>query len=362
MAIVTVQEMLDAGVHFGHRASRWNPKMKPYLLGKRNAIHIIDLKQTVRGMVRGTHFLKAVTAQGYTALFVGTKRSARNVVREEAMRCGMPFVTERWLGGTLTNFETIRRRLRRLEEIEVMEDNGETLLLKKKQLSRLMREKRKLLKNLAGIRNMTELPGALVIVDPRREHIAVREANRMNIPVVAMVDTDCDPDPIDVAIPSNDDALRSVGIVLSRLADSCDSGRKIAATRAGELERASMDERTKSALAVATGDAGRRGPAKRVVVRRATTGEGDEAATDETEVTEATADDGVTTETAAADVTASESPQTAPSDEPESAPAEQAVTPETAAAEAPTEPAAEETPETAEEAPAEGDDTEKKDS
>lgn len=319
MAIVTVQEMLDAGVHFGHRASRWNPKMKPYLLGKRNSIHIIDLKQTVRGLVRGTHFLKAATAQGYTALFVGTKRSARNVVREEAMRCGMPFVTERWLGGTLTNFETIRKRLRRLEEIEGMEDNGETGLLKKKQLSRLMREKRKLLKNLAGIRNMTELPGALVIVDPRREHIAVREANRMNIPVVAMLDSDCDPDPIDVAIPANDDALRSVGIILARLADSCDSGRKIAATRAGELERASMDERTKSALAAATGDVGRRGPAKKVVVRRAT---GAEAAP--------VAEDAEATPAPEAEA----APEAAPAAETAAAP-EAAAAPETAAPEAP---------------------------
>ncbi len=162
MSQVNVQELLDSGVHFGHRTSRWNPKMKPFLRGKRNTIHIIDLKATVRGLVRATHFLRAVTGEGYDVLFVGTKRSAKNVIREEAMRAEMPFVTERWLGGTLTNFETIRGRLNRLEELEGVETSGEIAGYTKKALSRHNREKRKLLKNLSGIRNMSSLPGAVV--------------------------------------------------------------------------------------------------------------------------------------------------------------------------------------------------------
>ncbi len=271
MAVVSVNELLEAGVHFGHRTSRWNPKMKPFLLGKRNTIHIIDLKATVRGLARATHFLRAVTAEGYDVLFVGTKRSAKNVIREESMRCEMPFVTERWLGGTLTNFETIRGRLNRLEELEAIETTGELITLSKKAQSRHNREKRKLLKNLSGIRAMSNLPGAVVIVDPKREHIAVREANRENIPIIAIVDSDCDPDPIDIPIPGNDDAMRSVTVLLKRLSESCMTGKKAAKSRAAEFRRGGMDESTQDAIARATGEAGRRGPSKTVVVRRAST-------------------------------------------------------------------------------------------
>ena len=270
MSAINVQELLDSGVHFGHRTSRWNPKMAPYLRGKRNTIHIIDLQATVRGLVRGEHFLRAVTGEGYDVLFVGTKRSAKNVIREEAMRCEMPFVTERWLGGTLTNFETIRGRLQRLEELETLEESGEVAAMSKKEQARHNREKRKLLKNLAGIRAMSSLPGAVVIVDPRREHIATREANRCNIPIIALVDSDCDPDPIDIPIPANDDAMRSVSILLARLADACLTGKRAAKSRAAEVRRGlEVDQSTQAAIAEATGETGRRGPSKTVVVRRA---------------------------------------------------------------------------------------------
>ena len=270
MSQVNVQELLDSGVHFGHRTSRWNPKMKPFLRGKRNTIHIIDLKATVRGLVRATHFLRAVTGEGYDVLFVGTKRSAKNVIREEAMRADMPFVTERWLGGTLINFETIRGRLNRLEELEGVETSGEIAGYTKKALSRHNREKRKLLKNLSGIRHMNNLPGAVVIVDPRREHIATREANRCNIPIIALVDSDCDPDPIDIPIPANDDAMRSVSTLVNKLSEACLTGKRAASSRAAEVRRGlDVDQRTQDAIADATGESGRRGPAKAVVVRRA---------------------------------------------------------------------------------------------
>lgn len=269
MPIVTVQELIDAGVHFGHRTSRWNPKMKPFLQCKRNSIHIIDLRSTVRGLVQGSHFLKNVSRDGWKVLFVGTKRGAKNVVREEALRCGMPFVSERWLGGTLTNFDTIRMRLARLEELENLERSGETAAMRKKELANHNREKRKLLKNLEGIRTMTSLPGALVVVDPKREYIAVREANRVGIPIVALVDTDSDPDPIDIPIPANDDAMRSVTALVRRLADACVEGSAAAKARAGELQRGAVDASTADAIASATGESGRRGPAKKVVVRRA---------------------------------------------------------------------------------------------
>ena len=274
MPIVTVQELLDAGVHFGHRTSRWNPKMKPFLVGKRNSIHIIDLRETVKGLIRAVHFLRAITADGYDVLFVGTKRGAKTVVRGEAARAGCPFVTERWLGGTLTNFDTIRGRLQRLEELENIETSGEIATYSKKELSGHNREKRKLMKNLEGIRTMSNLPGAMVIIDPKREHISVREANRMNIPVVALVDTDCDPDLIDVPIPANDDAMRSVTVILKRLADACEGGKKAAQARQGEMQRGHVDDRTADAIAGVTGEQGRRGPAKRVVVRRAQGGQG----------------------------------------------------------------------------------------
>ncbi len=226
MAIVSIRELIEAGVHFGHRVSRWNPKMKPYIFGKRNLIHIIDLTETVKGLIKGTYFLRKVAARGEEIVFVGTKRQARSTVEAEAKRCEMHYVTERWLGGTLTNFRTILARVKRLEELEKMEEDGSLHSYSKKMISSLMREKRKIKRNLEGIRRMRKLPGALFVVDPRREKNAVAEAAKLGIPVVALLDTDSDPESCDIAIPGNDDAMRSVQLVVTRIADAVFAGKK----------------------------------------------------------------------------------------------------------------------------------------
>lgn len=223
--LVTLEELIQAGVHFGHRCSRWNPKMAPYIYGKRNAIHIIDLKETVKGVLRGSYFLERLVRNGGEVLIVGTKPQIRQLVRAEAERCGMHFVSERWLGGTLTNHQTIRGRLARLEELENFEKSGELNKYSKKELSAMMREKKKLLRNLDGIRRMHKLPQALVIIDPRREESALRECFKMGIPSVCIIDTDADPGRVDIPIPANDDAYRSVHVILSKLADACNRGK-----------------------------------------------------------------------------------------------------------------------------------------
>ncbi len=237
MTKITLDNLLENGVHFGHRASRWNPKMKRYIHGKRNAIHIINLEETVRGLVRATHYLEKQVAEGGKVLWVGTKRSAKEAVRTVARRTKQPFVTERWLGGTLTNFRTIRSRLGRLTEIEDMESSGILAALKKKEQARIRNERKKLLKNLEGIRDLEKLPACLVVVDPKNEHIAVAEANKMRIPVIAVLDTDCDPDVVDVAIPGNDDAMRSVSALLDILAAGVEEGVKVWAVVEAEQER-----------------------------------------------------------------------------------------------------------------------------
>src|SRR3954465_5223609 len=220
-----VKDLIDAGVHFGHRVSRWNPKMKPYIYGKRNMIHIIDLKETVRGLLRATKYFQRVASAGGLILFVGTKRQAAETVIEECNRCQMPYVTERWLGGTLTNFRTIRSRLERLEELETLLDGEQALSYSKKMISTLTRERRKIERNLSGIRNMTRLPEALMVIDPHREHIAVAEARKLGIKVVALLDTDCDPDHVDLPIPGNDDSMRSIELLVKRLADAIIEGK-----------------------------------------------------------------------------------------------------------------------------------------
>jgi len=226
LASALVRELIDCGVHFGHRTGRWNPKMAPYIFGKRNSIHIIDIRETVKGLLRAKKFLSALVAAGHDVLVVGTKRQAREVVEKQARRVGMPFVTERWLGGTLTNFKTIRSRLARLEELERLEATGEINNFSKKMKSTIDRERRKIARNLDGIRGMTRLPGALVILDVAREHIAVREARKLAIPTVCLVDTDGDPDCADIVIPGNDDAMRSVELVVRELADAIDEGKR----------------------------------------------------------------------------------------------------------------------------------------
>lgn len=225
MALVMLKELVDAGVHFGHRASRWNPKMKPYIYGKRNLIHIIDLRETMRGLLRAHKFVAKVASQGSLVLFVGTKRQAQEVVSNEAKRCGMPYVDERWLGGTLTNFRTIRSRLKHLEELEGILGSAAVSEYSKKMLASLRREYRKIYRNLHGIREMNRLPDALVVVDPRREHNAVREARKLGVKVVALIDTDSDPDEIDLPIPGNDDSMRSIELVARILADAVLEGR-----------------------------------------------------------------------------------------------------------------------------------------
>ena len=222
---IAVKDLIDAGVHFGHRASRWNPKMKPYIYGKRNLIHIIDLKETVRGLLRATKFFHRVAANNGLILFVGTKRQASETLVEECGRAGMPYVTERWLGGTLTNFRTIRSRLERLEELEQTLDGEQAYSYSKKMISTLTRERKKIDRNLSGIRHMTRLPEALMIVDPHREHIAVTEARKLGIKIVALLDTDCDPDDVDLPIPGNDDSMRSIELVVKRLMDSIIEGK-----------------------------------------------------------------------------------------------------------------------------------------
>jgi small subunit ribosomal protein S2 len=257
VAIVQVKDLLDAGVHYGHRASRWNPKMRPYIYGKRNLIHIIDLRETVRGLLRAHRYVSQVVGRGGLVLFVGTKRQAKELVEREARRCGMPYVSERWLGGTLTNYRTIRNRLKRLEELEamwlpmgenpnridmtqymqsMMTDSGKLDIHKapesaeirthsKKMVSSLSRELAKIRRNLQGIREMKRLPDALVVIDPKKEHIAVKEAQRMGVATVALIDTDSDPDTVDLPIPGNDDSIRSIELVVTKGADAVLEGK-----------------------------------------------------------------------------------------------------------------------------------------
>ena len=258
MSLVQVKDLIESGVHFGHRASRWNPKMRPFIYGKRNLIHIIDLRETVRGLLRASKFLAQVASRGSLVLFVGTKRQAKEAIERESNRCHIPYVSERWLGGTLTNYRTIRDRLKRLQELESLwlpagerpekyemlsymknmrNESGKFELTKapetaairtgysKKMVATLNRELSKITRNLQGIREMNRLPDAIVVIDPKREEIAVKEAKRMGVSTVALIDTDSDPDMVDLPIPGNDDSIRSIELVLARLADAVSEGR-----------------------------------------------------------------------------------------------------------------------------------------
>ncbi|MFO0985084.1 MAG: 30S ribosomal protein S2 [Planctomycetota bacterium] len=243
MPFVSVDDLIGAGVHFGHKVSRWNPKMGPYIHGKRNLIHIIDLVETIKGLARGRTFLNRLGRAGQKIVVVGTKRQIKNVIQAEATRAGSPFVNERWLGGTLTNFTTIRSRLKRLEELEKLESEGTMQLYVKKQQSRLTRELRRIKKNLDGIRTLDKLPGAVLVVDPRKEYIAVKEANRLGIPILAVLDTDCDPTEVDIPIPGNDDAMKSVQILLAKLVDAFLEGKsQYSEAAAAEARAAEEDE------------------------------------------------------------------------------------------------------------------------
>ncbi|AHF07532.1 30S ribosomal protein S2 [Desulfitobacterium metallireducens] len=220
MAVISMKQLLEAGVHFGHQTRRWNPKMARYIFTERNGIYIIDLQKTVKKVDEAYNFVRNLAADGGTMLFVGTKKQAQESVKEEAERCGMYFVNERWLGGMLTNFQTIQKRVNRLKELERMDAEGVFEILPKKEVANLRHEMEKLERFLGGIKTMKKLPDALFIVDPRKERIAVAEARRLNIPIVGIVDTNCDPDEIDVVIPANDDAIRAVKLLTGKMADA----------------------------------------------------------------------------------------------------------------------------------------------
>ncbi len=234
MAKQLARELINAGVHFGHGASRWNPKMAPFIFAKRGNIHVIDVKKTLKGILIAKKLLAEVVASGGDVVFVGTKRQAQKAVEAGANRCGMHHVSERWLGGMLTNFRTVRSRLQRLEQLEAMEQDGTLEAESKKQASRFKREMRKIRTNLGGVRKMTRLPGAVVVVDARKEYLALREAHKLEIPTVGILDTDSDPDTVDVAIPANDDSIRAIEIILNELADAVAIGKTMVSVRQPE--------------------------------------------------------------------------------------------------------------------------------
>jgi small subunit ribosomal protein S2 len=241
MAVINMKELLEAGVHFGHQTRRWNPKMKPYIFGARNGIHIIDLQKTVRLFKSTYDFIVRTVSEGYSVLFVGTKKQAHDSIIEESERCGMFYVVHRWLGGTLTNFNTIRKSIARLKELEGMKVDGSINRYTKKEILKMEKDLFKLNKNLGGIKDMDELPGAIFVVDPKREKIAVREGKKLGIPVIAIADSNCDPDEIDLIIPGNDDAIRSIRLICSKVADACIEGHHRAEERLkaeAELEKA----------------------------------------------------------------------------------------------------------------------------
>ena len=220
MAVISMKQLLEAGVHFGHQTRRWNPKMAPYIFTERNGIYIIDLQKTVKKVEDAYQAIANIVKDGGEVLFVGTKKQAQDSIKEEAERCGMYYVNERWLGGMLTNFETIKTRIKKLAEIDAMIEDGTMDVLPKKEVAKLMKEKEKLDKNIGGIKEMKKIPDVMFIVDPRKEKIAVQEAHSLNIPIVAIVDTNCDPEEVDYVIPGNDDAIRAVKLIAGRMADA----------------------------------------------------------------------------------------------------------------------------------------------
>lgn len=244
MGVVTMKELLESGVHFGHQVKRWNPKMKKYIFGERNGIHIVDLQKTLKGVEDAYNFIRNMTSTGAPALFVGTKKQAQDSIAEEARRASAFYVNSRWLGGMLTNFLTVRKSIERLKKIETMKADGTYNVLTKKEVAQLEKEREKLEKNLAGIKEMTNLPGVLFVIDPKKERIAIAEARRLSIPVVAVVDTNCNPDDADYVIPGNDDAIRSIKLISSKMADAVLEGRGVLQKTMGEeMERAEIEEK-----------------------------------------------------------------------------------------------------------------------
>lgn len=235
-AKINIHTLLEAGVHYGHQTRRWNPKMKPYIFGERNGVYILDLKQTILGADKAYTFLKDTAAKNGTILFVGTKKQAQEAIKTQAERCGMPYIAERWLGGMLTNFTTMRSRINRMEQLEAMVEDGTMATLPKKEQAVNGKELAKLQRNLGGVRNMKSLPQALFVVDTQREELAVREANRLHIPIVGLLDTNCDPDVIDYGIPANDDAIRSINLMTEMVADAILAGSGKEQITAEEME------------------------------------------------------------------------------------------------------------------------------
>ncbi|MBI4335055.1 MAG: 30S ribosomal protein S2, partial [Candidatus Omnitrophica bacterium] len=238
-----MKQLLEAGVHFGHQTKRWNPKMKRYIFGERNKVYIIDLQKTIEGLTAACNFLRDVASKGGSVLFVGTKKQAQQIIKDEAARCGAFYVNERWLGGAITNFQTIRKSVRRMDEIDKMKQDGTFEALKKKEVAHLTKEMAKLLKNLEGIRKMDKLPTAVYLVDANVEITAVREAHRLSIPVVGLLDTNCDPDKIDYVIPGNDDAIRSIKLITTMVADAILEGKRkhIEGVEAAQREQAELE-------------------------------------------------------------------------------------------------------------------------
>jgi small subunit ribosomal protein S2 len=245
MAVVTMKELLEAGVHFGHQVKRWNPKMKKFIFGERNGIHIVDLQKTLKGLIEAYNFIKEVAATGAPILFVGTKKQAQDAIAEEARKSGSFYVNSRWLGGMLTNFATVKKSIERLKKIDTMKEDGTYLVLTKKEVSLLEKERTKLEKNLSGIKDMTAFPGALFVIDPRKERIAIAEARRLSLPIVAVVDSNCDPDEIDYVIPGNDDAIRAIKLIASKMADAIlESKGALAKAREEAAEKSKAEEKS----------------------------------------------------------------------------------------------------------------------
>ena len=242
MSVISMKQLLEAGVHFGHQTRRWNPKMKEYIFTERNGIYIIDLQKTVKKIDEAYYFIRDLAMEGGTVLFVGTKKQAQESIEQEAKRCEMFYVNQRWLGGMLTNFKTIQSRINKLRKIEKMEADGDFDLLPKKEVIKLKAEQEKLEKNLGGIKEMKKLPSAMFVVDPRKEHIAILEAKALGIPVVAIVDTNCDPDEADYPIPGNDDAIRAVKLIASKIADAVLEGRQGEQMSDEAIEEVAADE------------------------------------------------------------------------------------------------------------------------
>jgi len=269
LASVSMKDLLEAGVHFGHQTKRWNPKMKPYIFGQRNGIYILDLQKTLRKFREASSFVAEAAAQGRTMLFVGTKRQAQETVAEEAARCNMHYVNQRWLGGTLTNFKTVKRSIDRLRELENIASDEKFQHLSKKERSRLEKERQKLAKVLTGIKNLDRVPDILFVIDPKKEHIAITEAAKLGIPIVAVVDTNCDPDPIDFVIPGNDDAIRSIKLFSSRVADAILEGMGLWQARQAEMQVVKHEEEKKAVKAAKVAEQVRERRAKAEAASRA---------------------------------------------------------------------------------------------